>query len=96
MEDRRRRVYIKQQVAARKKEGTSLSNPSTKRKPVDKTDRPPKKPKVTVGSVGVTPTETKLPPLPVHRKGKGLTTGQVPTDEKRPVLLRNDPHYALK
>ena len=43
MEDRRRRAYIKQQTATRKKEGMG---PSTKRKPVDKIDHPPKKPKV--------------------------------------------------
>lgn len=53
MEDGRRRTYIKQQAATRKNEGTGTSNPSTKRKPVDKIDRPPKKPKVMVGSIGL-------------------------------------------
>ena len=96
MEDGRRRAYIKQQEAVKKKGGTCPSHPSTKRKPMDKTDRPPKKPKVTVGSIRATPTETKLPPPPVHGKGKGLMTGQVPTDGKRPILLRKDPQYALK
>ena len=80
----------------RKREGTGLSNPSTKRKPLDKTDCPPKKPKVMVRPIVVTPTETKLPPLPVHGKGKGLMMGQGPINEKRPVLLRKDPQYALK
>ena len=61
---------------------------------MDKTDCPSKKPKVTVGFVGVTPTETKLPPPPVH--GKGLVTGQGPADEKLPILLREDSQYAFK
>ena len=62
-------------MAARKKEGTSLSNPSIKRKPSDKIDRLPKKSKVVVGSAGVTPDEGKLTPLHIHGKGKGLMTG---------------------
>ena len=80
----------------RKKEGAGPSHPSTKRNPVDKTNHPPKKPKVMVGSIGATTTKTKLPPKPIHGKDKGLMTGQVPVDEKCPVLLREDPHYALK
>ena len=75
MEDERRRAYIKQQAAAQK-EGTSPSNPSIKRKPLDKTDRQPKTPKVMVRSVKVTPTEAKLAPPPVHGMGKGLMTGR--------------------
>ena len=74
MEESKRRAYIKQQAAARKKEGMGPSNLSIKRKPLDKTDRPPKKPKVMVRFGKVTPTEAKLPP-PVHGKGKGLMTG---------------------
>ena len=89
-------AYIKQQAAAQKKEGTGPCNPSIKRKPLDKIDCLPKKPKVPVRSTRVTPKEGKLPPPPVHRKGKGLMTGQDPVTEKRPVLLREDPHYALK
>lgn len=50
MEESKRRAYIKQQAAARKKEGMGPSNSSIKRKLLDKTDRQPKKPKVTVGS----------------------------------------------
>ena len=60
---------------AAQKEGTSLSNLSIKRKPSDKTDRLPKKPKVVVGSAGVTPDEGKLTPPPIHGKGKGLMMG---------------------
>lgn len=58
MEDSRRRVFIKQQAAVKKKlEGslppkvTGPANPSTKRKPFDKIDCPPKKLKVVMGSV---------------------------------------------
>jgi len=59
MDDSKRRAFIKQQVAARKK---LEDNPSTKRKPSEKVDRPPKKPKVGSGStVGETPTISKLP-----------------------------------
>ena len=76
MEDEMRRAYIKQQATARKKEETGPSNPSIKRKPLDKTDRPPKTPKVMVRSVKVTPTEAKLAPPPVHGMGKGLMTGR--------------------
>lgn len=96
MEDERRRAYIKQQVAVRKKKGTSPSNPSIKRKPLDKTNRPPKKPKVMLGFGGVTPTEAKLPPSLVHGKGKGFMKGQGPVDKKRLILFRKDPQYALK
>ena len=75
MEDGRRRVYIKQQAVARKKEGMGPSNSSIKRKPLEKTDRPPKKAKVTVGFVGVTPTKAKMPHPSVHKKGKGSMMG---------------------
>ena len=54
MEDSKRRAYIKQQAIAKKKQedsqllkGTGPANPSTKRKPSEKTDYLPKKPKVT-------------------------------------------------
>ena len=63
---------------------------------MDKIDRPPKKPKVTVGPVKVARIETKLPPPPMHGKGKGLMMGQVPADKKCPVLFREDPQYAFK
>ena len=50
MEESRRRAYIKQQVAAKKKQEGSLPpkvtgqvNLSTKRKPSKKVDHPPKK-----------------------------------------------------
>ena len=74
--DSRRRAYIKQLAAAKKKLKGSLpskvmglANPSTKRKPFEKVDCQSKKPKVVTGSViGETPTTSKLPPKPSPRK----------------------------
>lgn len=94
MEDRRRKAYIKQQATVRRKEGTGPSNLSMKRKLLAKTDRTPKKPKVMVRSVGVI-LEAKLPPPPVHGKGKGLMIGKGPVNEKCPILLRKDPQYSF-
>lgn len=55
--------------------GTDLVNPLIKRKPSDKIDYPPKKPKVVAGStVRETLDSNKLPPLPRLGKGKGLIT----------------------
>ena len=74
--------------------GISMVNPFVKRKPLGKIDRPPKKPKVVMGStVEETPDTIKLPP---SRKGKGLMMGQGPITKKHPVLLREDSRYALK
>ena len=71
--------------------GTGPANPSIKRKPLDKTDRLLKKPKVTAGSaVEENPNAKKLPHLPGIGKGKGFMTGQGPVTEKCPVLLRED------
>ena len=76
---------------------TSQANPSTKRKPSEKVDRPPKKPKVvTRSTVGETPATSKLPPKPGRGKGKGLMKGANPVTKKRLVLLRDDSGYALK
>ena len=83
-------------MATRKKEGTDTSNPSTKRKPSNKNDHLPKKPKMVKELVVAIPTEGKLPPTPIHGRGKGLMMGQVPGDEKRPIILHKDPQYALK
>ena len=73
------------------------ANPSTKRKPSEKVDRPPKKPKVGLGpTVGETPAISKLPPKPGPSIGKGLMKSQVPAIEECPILLREDTSYALK
>ena len=85
MEDSKRRAFIKQQAAAKKKlEGslplkTGQANPSTKRKSFEKVDLPPKKPKVLMRPiVGETFATSKLPLKPGLGKGKGLMKGQVP------------------
>ena len=98
MEDSRRRVYIKQQVATKKKQEGSLppkvtgqANLSTKIKPFEKVDRPPKKPNVVIGSiVDVIPTLSKLPSKPGSRKRKGLVKGVDPVTKKLLILLCED------
>ena len=98
------RAFIKQQATAKKKHKGSLppkvtgqANPSTKRKPSEKVDRPPKKPKVVTGlTVGETPATSKLLPKPSSGKGKGLMKGANPITEKRPILLLEDSGYTLK
>ena len=50
---------------------TGQANPSTKRKPSKKVDRPPKKPKIVMRStVGETLTINKLPPSLVQEREK--------------------------
>ena len=52
MEDNKRRAYIKQQAATKERpKGTGLAHSSSKRKPLEKTDHPPKKPKVVLEPV---------------------------------------------
>ena len=81
MEDSKRRAFLEQQAAAKKKLKGSLpskgqANPSAKRKPSEKVDRQSKKPKVVMKSVvGETLAASKLPPKPSPGKGKGLMTG---------------------
>ena len=95
MEDGKRRAFIKQQAAARKKQegslppkGTSSANSSTKRKPSNKTNCLPKKPKVAVAlAVGESPDSNKLPPPSGPGKVKGLMNGHGLVTEKRPILL---------
>ena len=73
------------------------ANPSTKRKPSVKTNRPPKKPKVTPELTVKLKAETKkTATLPAQGRGKGLMTSHVPVIEKPPVLLLEDSWYALK
>ena len=104
MEDSKRMAYIKQQATTKKKQEGSLphkvtgqANPSIKRKPSKKVDRPPKKPKVVTGStVAETLATSNLPPKLGPRKGKNLMKGADPVTEKCPVLLSEDSGYALK
>ena len=100
MEDAKRRAAIRNMAAKRKETdegaiGTSSSRPSAKR-PLLKGDRAPKKQRVSTepiiglmveGNKTVTPTK--------HGGGKGLMVPPPGSQKKPPVLLREDPKYAL-
>ena len=97
MEEGKRKTYIKQQAAAKKKQEGSLplkvidmAHPSMKRKPTERVDRQPKKPKVTGSVAGETPATSKLPPKPGLGKGKSLMVGEGPITKKPPILLCED------
>jgi len=101
MEESKKRAYIKQQATKKKQEGklppkaTGQADQSTKRKPSEKVDHPPKKTKVMTGpNAGETP--AKLPAKPGPGVRKGLMKGPVPVTKERPVLLREDSSYMLK
>ena len=101
MEDAKRRAAIRNQATKRKEMdegamGTGLSRPSTKKRPLVKGDRAPKKQKVSTelviglmveGNKTVTPTKLG--------GGKGLMVPPPSSQKKQPVLLREDPKYAL-
>ena len=75
---------------------TDQANLSIKRKPSEQVDRPPKKPKVVMGStIGETSAISKLPLKHGSRKGKGLMKGADPITKKRLVLLHEDSGYVL-
>ena len=100
MEDAKRRAAIRNKAAKRKETdegamGTGSSRPSAKR-PLLKGDRAPKKQRVSTepiiglmaeGNKTVTPTK--------HGGGKGLMVPPPGSQKKPPVLLREDPKYAL-
>ena len=97
MEESRRRAYIKAQAAKKKQEApkvTGQAHPSTKRKPFEKVDHPPKKPKVVAEpTVNETAATGKLPPK--LGKGKGLMTGEVPVTKKPPSSFARTPSTQL-
>ena len=100
MEDAKRRAAIRNKATKRKETdegamGTGSSRPSAKR-PLLKGDRAPKKQRVSTepiiglmaeGNKTVTPTK--------HGGGKGLMVPPPGSQKKPPVLLREDPKYAL-
>ena len=93
MDAAKRRAYIKQQATLQKQQegqtfkGTGLTNPSTKRKQLEKFDRLPMKPKTLLEPVVGLKVETKKMVTPIgHGKGKGLMKGPSIT-EKPPILL---------
>ena len=102
MEDAKRRAAIRVQAAKRKETdkgviGMGSSKPSTKKRPLSKGDRAPKKQKVSTepvislmakGNKTVTPAK--------HGGGKGLMVPLPDSQKKPPVLLREDSKYALE
>ena len=100
MEDAKRRAAIRNK-AAKKKEtdegamGTGLSRPSAKR-PMLKVDRAPKKQKVSTEPViGLMAEGNKMVTPAKPGGGKGLMVPPPGSQKKPPVLLCEDPKYAL-
>ena len=101
MEDAKRRAAIRNQAAKRKEMdegamGTSSSRPSAKKRPLLKGDRAPKKQKVSTELViGLMAEGNKMVTSAKHGGGKGLMVPLPGNQKKPPVLLREDPKYAL-
>ena len=101
MEDAKRRAVIRN-LAAKKKEsdegvmGTGSSKPSAKKRPLLKGDCARKKQKVSTEPViglMVEGNKTVTPAKPGG--GKGLMVPLLGSQKKPPILLREDPKYAL-
>ena len=101
MEDAKRRAAIRVQATKRKEtdEGamrTGSSKPSAKKRPLLKGDRAPKKQKVLTEPVIVLMAEGNKTVISAKpRGGKGLMVPPPGSQKKPPVLLREDPKYAL-
>ena len=95
------RAAIRNQAAKRKETdegamGTSSSRPSAKKRPLLKGDRAPKKQKVSTELViGLMAEGNKMVTSAKHGGGKGLMVPLPGNQKKPPVLLREDPKYAL-
>ena len=102
MDDAKRRALIRSQAAKKKEFGdvaqtaTVASNPSIKRKPLPKGDRPAKKPKVSLVPVVGLMAEGKTVTPVKHEAGKGLMKAPSTIPEKPPILLREDSKHALE
>ena len=102
MEDAKRRAAIRVQAAKRKETdkgviGMGSSKPSTKKRPLSKGDRAPKKQKVSTEPViGLMVEGNKTVTPAKHEGGKGLMVPPPGSQKKPPVLLREDPKYALE
>ena len=76
--------------------GMGLSRPSAKRGPLLKGDHAPKKQKVSTEPViGLMAEGNKMVTPAKHGGGKGLMVPPPGSQKKSPVLLREDPKYAL-
>ena len=96
MEDCKRRAYIKQQATTKKKQeggqnlkGMGMANPSTKRKPLEKTDRLAKKPKVAPESVVELKTKMKKTATPLGQgRVMSLSPKNHPSSSVRILSMR--------
>ena len=102
MDDAKKRAAIRLQAAKNKEAdmdpiGTGSSKSSTKRRPPAKGDCAPKIPKVSLEPViGLMAEGTKTMTLSKHGVGKGLMIPPLGSQKKPPVLLCEDPKYALE
>ena len=102
MDAAKRRAMIKSQAAKWKEgdqipNGTDQSHSSSKRKVPPKQDHPPKKPKVSLELVvGLEAEGTKTVTLAKHGTGKSFIKGLSTSQEKPPILLREDSKYSLE
>ena len=100
MEDAKRRAAIRNKAEKRKETdegamGTGSSRPSAKR-PLLKGNRAPKKQRVSTEAViGLMAEGNKTVTPAKHGGGKGLMVPPPGSQKKPPVLLREDPKYAL-
>ena len=102
MEDAKKRAAISAQATKRKETddgamGMGSSKPSAKKRPLLKGDCAPKKQKVSSEPViGLMAEGNKTVTPAKHGGGKGLMVPPPGSQKKPPVLLREDPKYALK
>ena len=103
MDNAKRKALIKSQAAKKKEtgdvapKGTGSSNPSIKRKQLSKGDRTPKKPKVPLETVvGLIAEGAKTVTPAKHGADKGPMKAPSTSQEKPPVLLREDSKPALE
>ena len=100
MDDAKRRALIKAQAAKKKESGdVALStivaiNPSIKRKSAPKSDRQPKKSKVSLELVVRLMVEGKTVTPAKHGVGKGLMKAPYNISKKPSVLLHEDSKHA--
>ena len=77
--------------------GTGSSKPSAKKRPLPKGDHAPKKQKVSSEPVlGLMAEGTKTVTSAKHGSGKGFMILPPGSQKKPPILLREDPKYALE
>ena len=103
MDGTKRKAMIKAQAAKKKETGdvdpkrTGSNNPSAKRKQPFKGDRPPKKPRVPLEPViRLIAESAKTATLVKHGASKGPMKAPSTSQEKPPVLFREDSKYALE